>query len=122
MVAAVHMLLNFDTHFATRRVHGLHLGSNRVVEFANTEDEACCIIAAMRIQYAFRHQIPVRYQLKYSTSKAKDTSSRSIAAPPQEKDHVTLRLTTSLTDPQPVSMQAVAKKIIPAASKHAEKV
>ncbi|GKA59733.1 retrotransposon protein, putative, ty1-copia subclass [Tanacetum coccineum] len=36
-------------------------------------------------------------------SKAKDTSSKSISAPSHEKDHVTLWLTTSLTDPQPVN-------------------
>ncbi|GKB94640.1 hypothetical protein Tco_0980777, partial [Tanacetum coccineum] len=59
-------------------------------------------IHAQHLHTNTRKQIPVRYQLKYSTSKAKDTSSRSIAAPPQEKDHVTLRLTTSLTDPQPI--------------------
>ncbi|GJU58636.1 hypothetical protein Tco_1236402 [Tanacetum coccineum] len=59
-------------------------------------------IHAQHLHINTRKQIPVRYQLKYSTSKAKDTSSRSIATPPQEKDHVTLRLMTSLTDPQPI--------------------
>ncbi|GJX31934.1 putative ribonuclease H-like domain-containing protein [Tanacetum coccineum] len=31
----------------------LHLGNNRAIEFANTKDEACCIIASMRIRHAF---------------------------------------------------------------------